>query len=227
LKACNDDNLAAQADDEAAAKPIPQKAKNTRKRSLPNKEDSSDEESKKVGLKKKAKPATKKAGGQRKADKKEQGKPIRAATVKKGLEKDAKKELEEEVELEVNKDVKKEVSLNDEGEVPDLSMIEAEDYFDGAEDNVSEYYDPDETEDDPNMAAEEDGDLQVANGNGVNLGVVHDDNENDKVYAEMLGISVEQYREYAEEAQWGEHNAPVSDLSPPTPGAHYSDEEEA
>ena len=177
LKVDTGDGPADDADDEATDKTTPKKAKANSKRSLVKQEFSGDEEAEQAVLKKKAKPTTKKAGGQRKAEKKTPAKPKRVT--------------------EVEKEIKKE----GEGGDPDLPMAEAEEFSDKSGD-VSEYHDPDEIEDNPNIPTEAD---KAVNG----------DHENDAEYAAMLGISVEQYRELAQQAQLARQSggvlrAPVS-----------------
>lgn len=205
LKAGGDGGLAEEADDETAKKPSPTKAKTPRKRSLAKADDSSDEEDKQALLKKKAKPAAKKAGGQRKAEKKAPAKPKHAAVVK--------------------KEIKDDISAGEDGE-PELTMAEAEDYFDQADDDVSEYHDPEEPKDDPEIRGEEVEKHAIVSGYGGNDDVINEGQENDEEYAAMLGITVEQYRGYAQEAHMAEQNDDEFQMPPPTPVAHYSDEEE-
>ena len=206
MKAGDGESPAEGAGDDAAKKPSPSKAKTPRKRSLAKAGDSSDEEGKQVLLKKKAKPAAKKAGGQRKAENKAPAKPKRAAIVK--------------------KEIKDEMSAG-EGEEPELTMAEAEDYFDQADEDVSEYHDTEEPEGNPKIQEKEVEKHAIVNGHGGNDGVIHEDQEGDEEYAAMLGITVEEYRNYAQEAQLAEQDDDEFQMPPPTPVAHYSDEEEA
>lgn len=205
MKAGGDDGPAEEADDDAAKKPNPKKAKTPRKRSLAKAEISSDEEDKLALLKKKAKPVTKKAGGQRKAEKKTSAKVKRAAVVKKEI---------------------KDGLSGGEDEIPELSMAEAEDYFDQADDDVSEYHDPEEPDNNSEIQAKEVAKHVIGDGDGGNADTIDEGQENDEQYAEILGITVDQYRVYAQEAQLGKQEDGAFHMSPPTPVAHYSDDEE-